>query len=164
MPKICEQKRCRTPTQEPGDRWCRTHGLLELRRIKRANPAYFQPLKFRSIDGPVKAVGPLVPAGGGRSGGRADGDQSIAALLRGLLTEPAGRVSGRVCHEGRVLTNAEILARRLLDRALRNDEKVQNLVIDRVEGKAGRAADPKQGDDALLADLADMDVGEINDL
>jgi hypothetical protein len=54
MPKICEQKRCRTPTQEPGDRWCRTHGLLELRRIKRANPAYFQPLKFRSIDGPVR--------------------------------------------------------------------------------------------------------------
>jgi hypothetical protein len=51
-----------------------------------------------------------------------------------------------------------------MDRALRGDEKVQGIVIDRVEGKAGRAADPKTGDDGLLADLAALDVTEINDL
>jgi hypothetical protein len=99
---------------------------------------------------------------GGRTAGP-DGGESIAAILRRLLTEPA-KAEFQDVDDGRILSNAEVLARKLMDRALRGDEKVQGIVIDRVEGKAGRAADPKTGDDGLLADLAALDVSEINDL
>lgn len=82
--------------------------------------------------------------------------------MRRLLTEPADAEFQDGL--GRVKTNAEVLADRLLDRALRGDEKVQALVIDRVEGKAGRSADPKGGDEALDAELDALAIDEINGL
>jgi hypothetical protein len=65
---------------------------------------------------------------------------------------------------GRIMNNAEVLARRLMTRALAGDEKAQALVIERVEGKAGRAADPKQPDTALDEQLDAAGLDAINDL
>jgi hypothetical protein len=84
-------------------------------------------------------------------------------LLRSLLAETAAP-EFQDLESGRVWTNAEALARKLLWRALTGDEKAQQIVIERVEGKAGRAADPKSGDAGLERDLDNLDITGIDGL
>jgi hypothetical protein len=90
-------------------------------------------------------------------------DLSLQSLLRGLLAEPADR-EHQVPEVGHVMTNAEALARKLLERALRGDDKAQQMVIERVEGKAGRAADPKTGDGDLDRGLEELSLDGLDGL
>lgn len=52
--KKCQHPGCRKKVQGRADRFCRPHGLRELRRIDREHPDYFQPLRVWTIDGPQK--------------------------------------------------------------------------------------------------------------
>lgn len=53
MQKTCEIQGCKRHTENK-ERFCRTHQFRELRRINRRHPSYFQPLRYRTVDGPVK--------------------------------------------------------------------------------------------------------------
>ena len=96
--------------------------------------------------GPPKPPLPNAPGGG-------DGELSLQAILKRLLAETAEPFFQDVTF-GREITNAEALARKLLQKALLGNEKAQEMVIDRVEGKAGRAVDAKPLD-TTLEDLID---------
>lgn len=60
------------------------------------------------------------------------------------------------------MTKREVLARSLVARAMSADKDAQVMVIERVEGKAGKAADPKVGDDLLEATVDKAGVDALN--
>lgn len=60
------------------------------------------------------------------------------------------------------MTKREVLARKLIQRALSGDKDAQVIVIERVEGKAGKAADPKIGDDLLESTIDEAGVAALN--
>lgn len=62
------------------------------------------------------------------------------------------------------MTNAEALARKLLDRALREDKVAMEMVADRIEGKAVRAAQVNAVDKTVEDQLDHLDNARLDDL
>lgn len=62
------------------------------------------------------------------------------------------------------MNNAEVLARRLLHRALKENPAAMEMVIDRVEGKAVRAAQVAQQDTTLDDQLTRLDEQTLDAL
>jgi hypothetical protein len=90
-----------------------------------------------------------------------DPELRLSDLLRKLLKEVAA--PGFQYANSR-MTNAEVLARQLLNRALEGNAGAQEMVIDRVEGKAVRA-NPVQSTDTTIDDQLDaLDKQNLNDL
>lgn len=54
MQKTCEVQGCKKHTPTQADRFCRSHQFMELRRINKVAPSYFQPLRYRTVNGPVQ--------------------------------------------------------------------------------------------------------------
>jgi hypothetical protein len=81
--------------------------------------------------------------------------------LKRLLREVA---ASRHQEDGSRMTNAEVLARKLLERALEGNQAAQELVVDRVEGKAGRAAPAGASDVQLEEQIDRAAVAALNSL
>jgi hypothetical protein len=62
------------------------------------------------------------------------------------------------------MTKAEVLARSILDRAMDGNQQAQELVIDRVEGKAGKASDIKPPDTTIEDQIGRAEVEALNAL
>jgi len=91
-------------------------------------------------------------------------DLSFSALLRRIALEIAPDLHQET---DRRMTNMEVLARRVFDSALSSGmgaQKARELVVDRLEGKAGRAT-PVQGANTELDDQLDrVAIGLLNEL
>jgi hypothetical protein len=93
---------------------------------------------------------------------------AFSRVLRRILTEvaadefqddPTVNPSQR-----RNLTNAEVLARRLIYKACQGRDAAMEAVFDRVEGKPGRTATQKGSDDHINEQIDQTLVNDLNKL
>lgn len=92
-----------------------------------------------------------------------DDDLGLTGWLRQIIREVAADEHQEVSN-GRLMTNAEALARKLLDRALREDKVAMEMVADRIEGKAVRAAQVNAVDKTVEDQLDHLDNARLDDL
>lgn len=91
-----------------------------------------------------------------------DGELRLANLFKSLLNEVCDPAFGREYGAG--LTNAEVLARRILNDALSGDKAARELVIDRVEGKAVRGEKVQSSDTTVEDQVDEATVALLNGL
>jgi hypothetical protein len=112
--------------------------------------------------GNTEVVKSSVPDATGRND--SSGELTFTALLRKIAVEQAAE---EWQDSSSPMTNMEVLARKVFNTALREGmqtQRARELVIERLEGKAGRAA-PVQGSNTELDDQLDRAaVALLNDL
>lgn len=93
-----------------------------------------------------------------------DAELNLTVLLRQILMEDAAEeFQEKYVGQGR-MKNLEILARGLVQDALNGDKNTRELVIDRIEGKAVRAAQVQPPDTTLEDQLDRASVAALNEL
>lgn len=109
------------------------------------------------------AVQPAVPDNPQRTG-TTSLEQTFTSLLRGIALESA---ADRHQDTDRPMSNLEVLARKVFDAALSDgmgSQKARELLVDRLEGKAGRAATPTGANTELDDQLDRTAVSLLNEL
>lgn len=91
-----------------------------------------------------------------------DPDQSVSAILKRVMTEPAAPEFQKT--EDRMMTNAELLARSLIYDALKGDRDAREKVLDRLEGKPIRGQPVFAPDTSLEEQIDRLGVAALNDL
>jgi hypothetical protein len=111
------------------------------------------------VFGPGAEVTPVTPPG------RRDVDStdaSLTELLKTILREDA--IAAFQDDPARRLTNLEVLARGMVNDALGGDRTMREMVVERVEGKAIRAAQVTPADSSLEDQLDRASIAALNDL
>jgi hypothetical protein len=86
-------------------------------------------------------------------------DRGLTGWLRKIIVEIA---ADEFQDGARRMTNAEVLARKMMQKALDGDKQLQEVIADRVEGKAGRAANVAPADTTLEDQLDRLDLDKLN--
>lgn len=87
---------------------------------------------------------------------------TLTALLRRILQEPATK--DRQDDPTRTMTNLEVIARGMVADAANGDKTMRELIVDRIEGKAVRAAQVQPIDTSLEEQLDKAAITELNKL
>lgn len=89
-------------------------------------------------------------------------DANLTDLLKQVLLEMAGPKYQEAI--GRPISNLEVIARGMVDDAMRGDKQMREMVIERVEGKAVRAAQVQPADTTLEEQLDRASINALNEM